>query len=167
MKKLVFLISFVFISGCYPTANFKSMTVEDLRIVKSVKYNNSIQVGSVSGGSETSWITGIPKINNENLKLAIDGSLANNKLLAAGDNAKYRLDVTLVELKLPLGGFSMSVDTLMKYRITGAGSESVVEIRKTGTAEFSEAFIGAARLNIANEKSAYENIKEFIKVITQ
>ncbi|MCE9522145.1 MAG: hypothetical protein K8S25_06900 [Alphaproteobacteria bacterium] len=79
----------------------------------------------------------------------------------------FVLNAELVELDQPtLGGFDMDVTSTVKYRLTNAdGSKALFEttVKKLYTANFSSTFLGVKRLQLANEGSMRENIKQFIE----
>jgi hypothetical protein len=115
----------------------------------------------VSGGSETNplWTA---QVSNEDLKTALEGSLAAAGYMGA-DGAPMVVTANMIELNQPMMGLDMSVTSRIQYSVTSGGRVVFNEtVAATGTATMGEAFAGVERLRLANEKSIRENIKQFI-----
>lgn len=84
-------------------------------------------------------------------------------LVSVGATGSVLLSAELNELKQPLIGISFDVVSTVDYRIESESVTDQFSITATGTATMSDAFVGVARLRIANEKSINENIKALLK----
>ncbi len=123
---------------------------------------NSAKVGRVIGGTDTSplWKS---EISNFAFEEALEQSLRLNTILG-DDGAPLTIDANLLSVEQPFIGASMTVTTSVQYTVTNSkGAKIFDEIVTTPfTAAFSDAFIGAERLRLANEGSAQANIASFI-----
>jgi phage gp29-like protein len=118
---------------------------------------------TVTGGKETNplWKS---NVSNADFAEALKQSLSANTILAS-DAARFKLSASLIELKQPFIGASMTVTSKVKYVLTDATDNSVIwakEITTPYTAKFSDAFVGYKRLQLANEGAIRENIKQLV-----
>jgi hypothetical protein len=122
---------------------------------------NAVSVRSVTGGKETNplWTS---EVDNTGFKNAITQSVAVVGYAAPSNKAKYLVDAELQKLDKPIIGLTFDVTSTVNYRVEGEGFQRNIPITATGTASFSDAWAGAERLRIANEKSMKENIKLFL-----
>lgn len=122
----------------------------------------STKVGSIGGGKETSplWKS---EISDEAFKSALEQSLELNTILG-NESAPLTLDAELISVDQPFVGVSMTVTTTVAYKVTDASGTVVFDerVETPFTAAFSDAFLGAERLRLANEGSAKANIAAFI-----
>jgi hypothetical protein len=123
----------------------------------------AVQVGTVSGGSETHplWKS---NVSDADFSEALRRSFAAHTILG-GPTAPYRLDAELVKMEQPTVGFSMTVTADVRYRLVNLRNGSVVfdqTITTPFTAEFSSAFMGVVRLRLANEGAIRENIRSLM-----
>ena len=148
--------------GAQPT---QMVAADGTAIADTSPLKNSLSVGAINGGSKTSplWKS---NVSNEDFAEALRQTLAARTMLASG-TARFVLTAELVELDQPtLGGFDMDVTSTVKNRLTSAdGSKAVFEttVKKLYTANFSSTFLGVKRLQLANEDSMRENIKQFVE----
>lgn len=123
-------------------------------------------VRTVTGGESTNpmWVS---KVDNAAFRGALDGSLRNNGLHAGTDaTCKYDVDANLLGLSQPIIGISMTVTSNVNYTVEERASKEPyfqTTVSKPYTAEFSAAFLGVKRLQIANEGSIRTNIQQFIE----
>lgn len=120
-------------------------------------------VRTVTGGEETNpmWAS---KVDNKSFQLALDSSLSGAGLSAPGtDSCHYPIDVNLLGLAQPTVGFDMTVTSHVNYKVYDtAGQPFMLETIDTPyTANFSDAFAGVKRLQLANEGAIRESIKKF------
>ncbi|MEM8793011.1 MAG: hypothetical protein AAGE80_15435 [Pseudomonadota bacterium] len=127
----------------------------------------SVELGTVSGGEETNplWKS---EVSNEAFRTALNQSLAVTAILAPQDGP-LQVDANLLELDQPFGGFNLTVTTTARYTVANQAGDVVFEetIVTPHTAEFSEAFLGAERLRLANEGSVKKNISRFIEMLIE
>jgi hypothetical protein len=123
------------------------------------------------GGKETSAML-VSQISNEDFALAIRDSFVKaglfKKALASGP-ARYALDTFIVQLNQPMFGASMTVSMEVSYTLSRTEPKEVIlkkAISSTYTAAFGEAFVGATRLQMANEGAARKNIEQIIQEIS-
>ena len=150
-------------SGAQP-AQMISAAAEGQAIGDASPLKNSMTVGPVTGGSKTSplWKS---EVSNEDFAEALRQTLIARTMLASA-NARFVLNAELLELDQPFAGFDMEVTSTVKYRLTNAdGSKAVFEttVKAPYTANFSSAFLGVKRLQLANEGAMRENIGKFIE----
>ena len=82
-------------------------------------------------------------------------------------NGPNVLTATLVDLKQPLVGTSLTVTSIVRYAMKNASGQSVFDqtITASYTAAFSDSLLAVERLRLANEGSARANIAKFIAAL--
>lgn len=151
------------LSACASGARTGSMVVPfspEKNIEEGHPVREAVQVGGVDGGKETNalWTS---QISNESFKDALEQTLALHTMLAEND-ARYRLDVELVELNQPFIGLNMTVKADVKYRLTDTTDGSVLfdeVFHSEYTAAFGDSLLGSKRLQLANEGAVRNNIQ--------
>jgi uncharacterized lipoprotein YajG len=151
------------LAGCATPATSQAMTVKPGTIAPAnAKLKGQVAVADVKGGKETNplWTS---QVDAAGFRKALTDSLAISGYLAPeGAPAKYKVSADLLALEQPLFGLTFDVKSDVKYQVTGASAPRTYDIKATGTASTSDAFVAIERLRIANERSVLENIKEFI-----
>lgn len=166
MRVLILMAVCLGLAACASGAQPAQMIAADgTAIGASSPLRDSMTVGAITGGSKTSplWKS---EVSNEDFAEALRQTLIARTMLATG-KTRFMLNAELVELDQPtLGGFDMDVTSTVKYRLTNLdGSKVLFEttVKKLYTANFSSTFLGVKRLQLANEGSMRENIKQFIE----
>lgn len=163
MKKSICLLLALFISGCAFPATKEGMVVKNYEAPKQT--GERIFVKESTGGSMTLpfWTSQIP---NDNFTEAVKESLLISKAFSAlstnwGDD--WGLEIEIRNVDQPMFGFDFKVTTEAQYTLYLKGKEVYkTYVRASGTAGTRDEFVAAARLRIANERSARANIKKFI-----
>jgi len=163
MKKITCLILALYLSGCAFPATKEGMAVKNYEAPKQT--GERIFVKESTGGSMTLpfWTSQIP---NDNFTEAVKESLLISKAFSAlstnwGDD--WGLEIEIRNVDQPMFGFDFTVTTDAKYTLYLKGKEVYkTYVRASGTAGTRDEFVAAARLRIANERSARANIKKFI-----
>lgn len=155
-----------FLNGCATPAASGAMTVSPgvAEPVNAVLKGN-MGIASVIGGKDTNplWMS---KVDNVQFKKALQDSLAKSGYLApSGAQARYQVSAEMFDLDQPLLGFTMEVVSKVTYKVSGEGRERSYPIQAVGSATVSDAFLGVERLRMANERSAFENIRAFLKAL--
>jgi hypothetical protein len=124
---------------------------------------NAMCVRNVTGGEETNalWVS---KVNNQDFHTALAASLDTAGLTGAATACKYPVDVNLLGLSQPAGGFDMEVTSHVNYKVYDAASQPILleTLSAAYTAKFSDAFAGVERLKLANEGSIRASISQFL-----
>jgi hypothetical protein len=163
MKKSICLILALFVSGCAFPATKEGMVVTNYMAPQQT--GEKIVVKESVGGSTTLpfWTSQIP---NDNFTEAVKESLLISKAFSAlstnwGDD--WGLEIQIRNVDQPFLGLDFTVTMETKYTLYLKGNK-VYEtyIRGSGTATTGDSFFGVARLRIANEKSAQDNVKKFL-----
>ena len=131
--------------------------------------NSSLKV---TGGKKTNpmWKS---DISSEAFAQAVAESIKQSGVFSAVINqggSDYRLDITLVKVMSPNFGFNMTTTVVTQWLLTQNASGKVVSeeyISTPFTATVGDAFAGVARVRLANEGAARENIKEGIRRISE
>ena len=154
--------------GCASSAKPQAMISVP---VSPVHRSASDVVVAAIGGKETSAML-VSQISNADFALALRDSFDKAGLfkqaLASGP-ARYALDAFIVQLNQPMFGGSMTVSMEVSYTLSRTEPKEVLwkkGISSTYTAAFSEAFVGATRLQMANEGAARKNIEQVIQEIS-
>jgi hypothetical protein len=169
MKKLTiysaFLITFALMSGCAAPARIDQMAAYSSPIATNPKFKSGIGVADVTGGKETNpmWTS---QVSSNDFRRALEISLENSGMFSrvlAG--SKYRLTADMVKLDQPAIGFDMTVSSTVRYSLIDMVSNKEVygRVVQIGyTAKFSDSFLGAERLRLANEGAVKVNIQALI-----
>ena len=124
----------------------------------------SIALRDVGGGEETAWH---PSVGDKELREAFLSALQQHGLLQTDDaEAHFRLNVFLIDLSNPGAGFSLTVNSLVRYTLRRADSGAVIfddVINAPHTATMADGLFQPMRLRVANEGSIRANIVEFLE----
>jgi hypothetical protein len=130
--------------------------------------NKTIHIKETTGGSKTSKITGISKVDDnvfdDVLRRTVkDVGLFSNILDT--DSADYSLQAVITSQKQPALGFNMTASLdVQYYLIDKNGGATVYEklIQSSYTAEMADAFVATTRVRMANEGAVRENLTELV-----
>lgn len=154
--------------GCAAPASHQGMTVasSDVSPLKSEKLNQQVYVRNVTGGRDTNpaWIS---QVDSQSFRTALEASLSSLGYRSTSPDAKFRVDANLQDLHQPGFGLTFNVQSTVGYTVTTESGSNNLPVTAVGTATISDAFIGAERMKIANERSIKENIKAFIARLTK
>lgn len=126
---------------------------------------NSIGVADVTGGRETNpmWTS---QVDSNSFRRALELSLENAGMFSKiVSGSKYQLTADLTRLDQPALGLDFTVTSNVRYSLVENQTRKEVygRVIQIGyTASFSDAFIGAQRLKLANEGAVKANIQAFI-----
>lgn len=167
-KLLATALGMAMLYGCATPATQQAMSITYGDSAKAPEQlQGQFTVRQVTGGKDTNplWTS---QVDNAGFRNALVQSL-NVAGYGAGatGGTKYMIDAELQELKQPLLGFTFDVVSTVNYTVEGGGNKTVIPITATGTATTSDAFVGMERLRMANERSIKENIKAFLKALSQ
>lgn len=135
--------------------------------------NKTIKVGIVYGGDESDPIFSGSKIDNSSFMGALIQALTNSNLFIKvnpSDSADYNLTAQILSQDQPFMGLNMTVTLLVRYTIIRETDSYQIwqkDIISQYTATVGDAFVGATRLNKANEGSVRENIKLLLEDISK
>jgi hypothetical protein len=116
------------------------------------------------------WVS---QISNQDFAQALQDSIVQSGLFrksTTSSPAAYGLDAFIVQMNQPMFGASMTVSMEVNYSLARTNPKEVVwqkVVTSTYTAPFSEAFVGATRLRMANEGAARKNIEQAIHEMSQ
>lgn len=171
VQTLLLLLAIVSLVGCVkpiPPENMIPTGLGEGYIIYEGPLYKAISVSDVGGGQETNPMQ-YSTIGNPELEKAIIKALATNNYYAtSSDNSKYNLSVFLVEIDIPMGGFTATVTTFVRYKLTEYKSQKVLLdeiIKTTETKTVSDVFTGFVRVRVAQEESMKSNIAKFIKIL--
>lgn len=154
------------LSACAQPARVGTMTVQPATINIPNQLKGIVSVESVTGGKDTNpmWTS---QVDKGSFKNALEQSLANFGLLSIADKSEVKIRAEIQELTQPLFGTSFSVTSRVDYTVETPTKTRIFNVTEIGTAHMSDAFYGVVRLQLANEKSINNNIKEFINRLTR
>lgn len=165
----IFLVVVLFCAGCASGAKPEAMITQ----VNMPIHRSSSDVLVVAlGGRETSAM-GKSQIADEDFAQALRQSIEQSGLFSQArrdGQAKYQLQAFIVQMNQPMFGASMTVSMEVNYNLAKTNPKEVVwqkAVTSTYTAPFSEAFVGATRLRMANEGAARKNIEQAINEMSQ
>lgn len=167
MKRLLLvaaLIGAAELGGCAQAARVDQMAAAPTTALPAAStLQHAVQVAGVSGGTKTNpmWMS---KVGDAEFQSALSASLGAAGMLANGEG-RYRLEAKLLQLKQPMIGFDMAVDSQVHYTLTETGTGKAVfdrDVIATFTATVGDAFLAVKRLQLANEGSIKKNIQQFM-----
>jgi hypothetical protein len=157
------------LAGCATPAGHEGMTPDSYDIAK--KHPQTVSV-SVGGGNETS-AAGKSQISNSEFQLALEAAITKSQVFSGviqGNGGNYLLNVTMFSVEQPSFGLSFTVKLEAGWTLKRADNGTVVwqeSIKSSHTATTSDAFAGVARLRIATEGAAKDNIKQGLAKISR
>ena len=152
------------LAGCAEAARVDQMAaIPTTALPTASTLQHAVQVSGVTGGTKTNpmWMS---KVGDAEFQAALSSSLGTAGMLANGE-ARYRLEAKLLQLKQPMIGFDMAVDSRVHYTLTETGTGKAVfdrDVIATYTATVGDAFLAVKRLQLANEGSIKKNIQQFM-----
>ena len=165
MKRLVLVAALATgLTGCAQAARVDQMAAAPTTTLPAVStLQHAVQVSGVTGGTKTNpmWMS---KVGDAEFQAALSSSLGAAGMLANGDG-RYRLEAKLLQLKQPMIGFDMAVDSQVHYTLTETSTGKAVfdrDVIATYTATVGDAFLAVKRLQLANEGSIKKNIQQFM-----
>ena len=169
---LILILSVLIITGCakpIPSENMVPPPLGKEHHIYSGHLYRTISVGEVGGGQETNPML-FPDIGNPQLEKAIIKSLENNNYYALSSaDAKYTLDVFLIEIDRPAqGGITMTVTTFVRYKITDNKDNNVIFdgiVTASDTKTGRDIFVATTRIRVAQEESMKKNITKFLTML--
>ncbi len=127
---------------------------------------NAIAISKVGGGEKTNPLL-VSKVGDKELNETLRLSLERFGFLSTSDvAAAFRLEVFLVELKQPSGGYTTIVTSVIRYKLTRSSDDQVLYddiITASYKVTVGDVFYGVHRLKVANEGSIRTNIAVFLQ----
>ena len=168
--RLVFMIAMLgTLSACSAPARSGHMVPKSaLSLSHSLDspLRNAIAISKIGGGEKTNpmlW----SKVGTNELHEALRLSLSQYGFLSTSDvAAPFRLEVFLIELKQPPGGYTLIVTSFIRYKLTRSRDDQVVYddvITASYKATMDDAFAAIHRMKLANEGSIRANIAAFLQ----
>lgn len=168
----IFIITAVIaLTGCSAKpANYAAMSVKgdsaSAQKAMTSKFHNKMTVASVSGGKDTHPLL-ISTLDNKNLKLALNDSLAYTGYITTPEEAQYKLDAEVLKLQYPkFIGINFITTSSIQYKITDLKTNEIIfseTVEAVKGAEISDSFFAGTRLRIAIEASVRKNIASFMQ----
>jgi hypothetical protein len=164
----VLLLATVGLSGCATPSTYQAMT--PTTVVVTEKQSGSVVV-NVTGGQKTSS-AGKSQISNEAFKQAIVDSIKKSQVFSSvtDSTGDYQLTASIIGMDQPSFGLSFTVKMEAGWTLKRVDSGAVVwqeAIKSQHTATTSDAFAGVARLRMANEGAARNNISQALEKISK
>jgi hypothetical protein len=162
----VFAAAALALSACATAAESRAMVPPPPAVqAQAQPLRGAIAIAKVGGGEETAAY-GVSKVGNKELEEALRISLDQCGFLTPPNvNSSFGLEAFLVELKQPLAGLTMKVDSFVRYKITSNLDGRVVLddiVTASYTATMGDALGGITRLKLANEGAIRANIAAFL-----
>jgi PBP1b-binding outer membrane lipoprotein LpoB len=157
------------VGGCASPASQEAMVPAAIQTAKKHPHTVSIKV---SGGQETD-ASGKSQISNEALSQALTQAIESSKTFSRvvqGTDGNYLLTVNIFSIEQPNIGFSFTVKMEAGWTLKRADNGVVVwqeSVKSQHTATTSDAFAGVARLRIATEGAARNNIAQGLEKISK
>jgi hypothetical protein len=168
-RRAALILLCVMLNGCATPAQPQQMMAQSIsipRIDQTSPLYHAIVIVKVHGGEETNPLL-TSKVGDKELEQALRESMRQHGFLSESiADAPYRLEVFLVDLKQPLSGYTLIVDSFIRYKLNRTGDGNVIYddiITASDKATVDDAFYGPNRLKIANERSIRANITSFME----
>jgi hypothetical protein len=157
-------IALLLLAACATPADPKRMTVPQASITTGFpeSLQNAMCVRSVSGGESTNplWVS---EVGNAELREALTISLSNAGLLSPQNSCKYFIDVNLLGVSQPAGGFSITVYSDANYKVyDGAGNPILLATISASYTQGMSMAPGYVRLKRATEGAMRVSISQFL-----
>jgi hypothetical protein len=151
------------LSACASGAKPEAMAVSaDASIPTNPALQGAIQVGAITGGSETNPMF-MSQVDDASFRSALEDSLLVHGYLAPSPaQARFTVDAKMMPLEQPIFGFNLTVTSSVEYGIQGPGERRTIPVRERGRATFGDSPIAVERLRLANEKAIQANIRTFL-----
>ena len=154
--------------ACSSPASREGMKPASLPVGKQYPYDVSVQT---TGGAETGALDS-SNISNADFKAAIESAIIENRLfkgiVQGSDGSDYELNVSIISLSKPSIGFTFTVEMETVWSLIKTDDRRVV-LRKgiisTGVATTHDATVAVARLRLAVEAAARDNIAQGLRAI--
>ena len=160
----------VLLAGCATPASKEAMVPPTVTVAK--KHPQSVSV-EVTGGQQTDAM-GKSQISNEDFAQALEQAITQSQTFASvmkgAGGQNYRLSVVIVSLDQPSFGLTFNVKMEAGWTLKRADTGATVwqeSIRSESTAGPSDAFAAVARLRMATEGAARNNISQGLSKISQ
>jgi hypothetical protein len=164
-RLLLILALSSFMYGCASPAQVSHMEIKDTTtMVFNKKFVKAIKLAPIGNISETYGM-----INADHFESALFLSLKQLDLIAINNKPRYELSVQFMSAEQPLFGIDFEVTSKIKYILIDKNSNKVIinnTILAPYTASFSDAWIAAKRLKLANEGTVRLNIMKFLEKLS-
>ena len=154
-----------FLIGCAAPADPGRMTVTKKASDEAYprELHLAMCVRIVTGGEETNpmWMT---KVSSADFKTALVESMARVRLIAPPDACKYNVDVNLLGISQPSGGWTLEVTSHVNYKVFNVAAEPILleTVSAPFTATTSDAWGALTRVKIAIEGAVRTSIEQFL-----
>lgn len=165
------VVMFVFcamLGGCASSSTAVGMTPTAIQTIH--RHTESVTL-AVGGGQETSSI-GKSQISDTAFAEALSNAIISSKVFSSvikGNGGDTILTATIFNIDQPSFGFSFTVKMEVGWTLKRANTGAILwqeSIRSEHTATTSDALAGVARLRLANEGAAKNNIAEALRKIS-
>ncbi|MBM3712536.1 MAG: hypothetical protein FJW56_03760 [Actinobacteria bacterium] len=164
MKKILGLLIAVTVYGCSISPQLVNMIpdVSELSLYKSEK---TITIREIIGGKEgEEWGSRISAADYLQVLQETIKQYQIFKLKYDTKKSDYILDILIIKQKQPIVGLDLTVNLAVEYKLYNTKGDVIwnEQIYTEYTARMCDSFVGASRLNIANEGAVRENVREAI-----
>jgi hypothetical protein len=182
---LVLAALVVAVSGCATPAQMQNMIPVDVGVPKAPAdspFREAIVLDRVGGGEEPSPDMTYATVGGKELEEALRKSLRDYEYLNAGEGARFRLDVTLVNIRRRLVGMPENSScgphcvgggrvytSYMQYKLTRLRDDQVVYdeiVNVSATKTIEDEFVGAARDRLTLEAAVRGNVARFLRTLS-
>ena len=159
----------VWLSSCASPANKQELIASEISYGVHHPYSVSVVA---AGGGETDAV-GYTNITNEDLAWAVEESIVKTGLFSSvvkGNNADYKLSVTLVSMTKPMFGASFTIHMEMSWSLVNLKTGDAVmreSIHSSHTTSAGAAFAAVTRIRMAVEGAAEENIRKGLQKVAE
>jgi len=165
-KKISFasIVCIVLIQGCASNAKVENMVVLEGKLAQNFhqEFKNSIELGSVIGGTESFWG---PNVTPDLFKKSLGQSIENAGLKALSNQGKFVLNAAFSGVKSPTFALTFYAKAQVHYTLIEKKSKVVLldeTIDTQSEATFSDAFWGSDRSRLAKERTIKQNFKKLL-----
>lgn len=125
----------------------------------------SVVVGEVNGGEETTLTTLTSKVSNASFREALTTSLRLNGMLSPQPESDFIVDATIVSIEQPTLQLNFTTTATVSYLVRARKTNKALyenTLTTTSEAKFTDSIVRQERIRLATEGAMRENIAEFV-----
>jgi hypothetical protein len=160
-------LAVVILSGCASPTRVGSMIPEakaDQAASSNSPLYRGISLTDVGGGEETDpmWTS---EVGSKEFRESLVRTLQLQNFISIANDAPFQLKAFIVEVKHPIAGFSLTVDSFVRYTLVRSKDSNIIfddVLQGTFTATTGDAFVAVERLRLAQEGAMRANISALL-----
>jgi len=159
--------AFLAVCGCAVNPQVVNMVPDGALYYRT--HTSTVTIGAVRGGEESDPMFKGSRISSRDLRAALEEAFRRAGYFpgpAQGGGRDYYMTADILSQTQPAAGFDMTATLRVRYILTCTGDPAFCwsqDVSSSHTATVGDAFVGAERLNKANEGAVRNNLGELLK----